>query len=141
MEIENLITVLMKEIHKISRTDTVVGRPIEVGQTHVVPVCDLSIGFGTGGVGGKGGVVSRRRFKGEADGGGAGGGIGITPVAFIVVDPEGRAELQALKHKKTSAITKAIDLIPKLTDKILTDKGEEEKARPKLPEGKRKKDK
>lgn len=119
MKIDGLISTLLKELHKISRTESVVGRPIQVDQTHVVPVCDLSIGFGTAGVDGNGGVLAKANFKGDADGGGAGGGIGITPVGFIVVDPQGRAHLQSLRHKRSSALTKAVDLIPKLAEKYL----------------------
>ncbi len=119
MKIDGLISTLMKELHKISRTESVVGRPLEVGETHVVPICDLSIGFGTVGGGGKGGLLSRRRAAGEGDAGGAAGGIGITPVGFVIVGPDGRATLQSLRHRRASALTKAVDLIPKLADQVL----------------------
>ncbi len=121
MEIGALIETLLQEIHSISRTESVVGRPIEVEQTHVVPVCNLAIGFGTGGADGQGGLVSSRRFQGAAESGGAGGAISITPVAFVVVDPDGRAHLQSLKHRRASALTKAVDLIPRVADRLLDD--------------------
>lgn len=119
MKIDGLIPTLMKELHKISRTESVVGRPLSVGDTYVVPICDLSIGFGTVGGGGKGGLLARRTVSGDGDAGGAGGGIGITPVGFVVVGPDGRANLQSLRHRRASALTKAVDLIPKLADQVL----------------------
>jgi uncharacterized spore protein YtfJ len=119
MKIDGLISTLMKELKKISRTESVVGRPLNVGDTHVVPICDLSIGFGTAGGSGKGGLLSRRKVTGDGDAGGAGGGIAITPVGFVVVGPDGRANLQSLRHRRASALTKAVDLIPKLADQVL----------------------
>ncbi len=127
MKIDELISTLMKELHKISRTESVVGRPLEVGETHVVPICDLSIGFGTVGGGGKGGLLAKRKVAGDGDAGGAGGGIGITPVGFVVVGPDGRANLQSLRHRRASALTKAVDLIPKLADQVLPPKTDEPK--------------
>lgn len=118
MKLPDVLRTLLEEMHKISRTESVVGRPIEVGKTHVVPVCNLSLGFGTGGGLGSGQAAARRASGG---GSGAGGGIAITPVAFVVVDPEGKAHLQSLRHRRASALTKAIDLIPRLTDHFLSD--------------------
>ncbi|MFH1808113.1 MAG: spore germination protein GerW family protein [Pseudomonadota bacterium] len=130
MIIEDLIGTLLTELHKIGRTESVVGKPIDVEGTSVVPVCNLAIGFGTGGAEGQGGLVTTKKMQGSVESGGAGGGIAITPVAFVVIDPEGRAHLQSLRHRRASALTKAVDLIPRMADRWL---GDDEKKVPKPP--------
>lgn len=129
MKLDELVATLLQEMHKIGTTRTVVGEPIAVGETHVVPVCELSVGFATAGGSGSGPLISRRRLQGAAEGGGAGGGVSVTPVAFVVVDPAGRARLESLKHHRASALSKAVDLIPRLADRLLKDKQPEDQAK------------
>ncbi|MBN2037829.1 MAG: hypothetical protein JW768_13900, partial [Chitinispirillaceae bacterium] len=60
----------------IAKTETVIGEPINAGNITLIPVSRVSIGFAAGGAG---------KDDKCATGAGTGGGINITPVAFIAV--------------------------------------------------------
>ena len=49
MSVEDLIKTLLQEFRQIVRTETVVGEPVVVGETVIVPVSKISFGFGAGG--------------------------------------------------------------------------------------------
>ena len=73
-------------MHYIAKTETVVGEPIVAGDVTLIPVSRISIGFAAGGAG---------KDDTAASGAGTGGGITITPVAFIVVTGD-RVQVQPL---------------------------------------------
>ena len=49
MSVEDLIRTVMQEFRHIVKTETVVGEPVVVGDTTIVPVSKISFGFGAGG--------------------------------------------------------------------------------------------
>jgi len=106
MAIENLIKTMLQELREIVKTETVVGEPLQAGDTIIVPVSKISFGFGAGG--GKGG---------KDDGGtGTGGGGSVEPVAFIVIS-KGKAQLLPLEEKGMSVgdlLKYAPDVIQKI---------------------------
>ena len=106
MAIENLIKTVLQELREIVKTETVVGEPLQAGDTIIVPVSKISFGFGAGG--GKGG---------KDDGGsGTGGGGSVDPVAFIVIS-KGKAQLLPLEEKGMSVgdlLKYAPDVIQKI---------------------------
>ncbi len=122
MNLNEVINGLLAEIRKISDSETVVGKPIVVGDATIVPVSKLSIGFGTGTLEGKA-TAPGGRADGYFEGGGAGGGIRIEPQAFVVVDKSGQAQLLSLKDSKVSAVSRAIELVPQVLDRVLGEGG------------------
>ncbi len=118
MSVEVLIKTLLQEFRQIVRTESVVGEPVVVGETVIVPVSKISFGFGAGG--GKG-------DKSEG-GSGTGGGASVEPVAFIVIR-EGKAQLLPLEDKGVS-IKKLLELAPDVIKKVkdFREKREKKKA-------------
>ncbi len=117
MEITNLISTLLSEMQRISSSETVVGKPIRVGDATIIPISKLGLGFGAGIADGKG--TRRETADASLGGAGAGGGISVDPQAFIVVDKNGTAQLLSLKQNKESIITRAIELLPQMVDKVV----------------------
>lgn len=115
MSVDKLISAVMAELKQIVKTETVVGEPVRVEGTVIIPVSKVSFGFGAGGGGG------------EEGGGGTGGGVSIEPVAFVVLT-EGKAHLLSLKGKEIS-LGKVFELVPDLIGKFMggKDKSKEEK--------------
>lgn len=114
----------MREMVDVS---TIIGEPIETGDTTLIPVSKVSYGFTTGGT-----DLPSKQNK-ELFGGAGGGGITITPVAFIVIQ-DGKCRMMQINNY-TSSADRAIAMIPELVDKVTelisakTDKpSEEEKA-------------
>ena len=102
-----ILDVLMKNLREFVSTKTIVGEPVHVGKTAILPVMKVTLGFGAGG-----GTPpsSERGFHG----GGGGGGVAITPVGFLVVE-EGRAMMVTPKSSKCDWVVESIpDLVEKL---------------------------
>ena len=108
MAVETLIKTLMEEFRQISKTETVIGEPISVGSTTIIPVSKISFGFGAGG---------RGQDEGKASGGsGTGGGATIEPIAFLVITDE-RVQVHPVQ-KKDISLSSLIDLIPDAIQKV-----------------------
>lgn len=110
MDLSKLVTALLSEMKAISASETVVGKPIRVGEATVIPVNRLSLGFGLG------------AGSANGDGGDAaslvGGGVTIQPLAFIVVDTEGHAHLLSVSGKSDSPLIRAIEMLPQVASTI-----------------------
>lgn len=113
IEIENLVKTTLGELEKVLGSRTVVGEPIKVGETTLIPL--LSIGFGFGGAGGAGGV-SKNKPEGGAGGGAAAGGV--KPIAIIIIDKNG-ARIESIKGGVASALEKLGETVPEAISKVI----------------------
>ena len=73
MAIEKLAETLLEKLRFITQAETVIGKPIQAGDSTVVPVSRVSVGFGFGG----------HQSKGDTSA--SGGGASVEPVAFLVI--------------------------------------------------------
>ena len=117
MEITEILKALLSEMRSISSSETVIGKPIQVGDATIVPVNRLGLGFGVA----AGDIKASREKNREGVLGtkGIGGGVSVHPQAFIVVDAEGRAQIMTLEPDKESALVRAIELLPAVADKVM----------------------
>lgn len=121
--IEELLKEVLPELRQMAKAQTVVGEPIQAGESTVIPVSKVSVGFGAGGGEGDG-----QKNKGS----GTGGGAMIDPVAFIVITA-GKVKLVPLTAKDTT-IGKVIDLVPEILDRVGRKKEEEEEEPEETPD-------
>jgi uncharacterized spore protein YtfJ len=91
--LKQLFLALGQHFEKLARTNAVVGKPISVGDRHVVTLCELSLAFG--GAGGTGEQDRSGKKAGKGMGGGAGGAAKARPVAVLVVEG-GKARLERI---------------------------------------------
>ncbi len=112
MELQTILKDVLAELRQMVKTETVVGKPIQAGDSVVVPVSKVSVGFGGGG-----GERAEKNQKGANGGTGLGGGATIEPVAFIVIT-NGKAQLLSLTRQETFNWGKVVDLIPDLIDQV-----------------------
>ena len=99
-------------IREMVTVDTVVGETITTPDgTTIIPVSRVSFGFGTGGSD-WGGKDAKNNF-----GGGAGAGVSVTPVCFMIVSPSG-VRLITVEPDDKSTLEKALDMAPMVIDKI-----------------------
>ncbi|KHD35275.1 sporulation protein [Clostridium acetobutylicum] len=113
---ENL-DVLFTKLEKFLRTETVIGQPIKVGETTLIPIVTVMFGCGTGG-----GVGDNKGIKGQ--GGGLGTGARISPDAVLVIKND---DVQMLPVKKGANLSKLIEMVPEIVSKIKIDKENKEK--------------
>ena len=117
--VEELIKSLLGELKDMIKTDTVMGTPVKAGEAVIIPISHVAFGFGAGGGGGK------DQIKG-GEGQGVGAGVNIEPLAFIVVTPEGKAQLLPLSAKEAT-FGKIIDMIPSVLSTVKEWSGREKK--------------
>lgn len=113
--ISDLMSTTMEKIRDMMDANTVVGKPIEAGGVTVVPVCKISIGYGSGGS-----DFAQKNQKPEnpnAFGGGAGMGVNITPVSFLVIN-NGNVRVVSVEAPATTAVERVIDMVPDVVDKV-----------------------
>jgi uncharacterized spore protein YtfJ len=80
--VDGLVEGTVAELSRLLDSKQVVGSPIALGDTTVIPLVSMGFAFGAGGGGGAG-------EEGRGGGGGGAGGGGVKPVAVIVVDAQG----------------------------------------------------
>ena len=122
--IENLMITAMSSIQDMVDVNTIIGEPIEtqVGIT-IIPISKVGFGFASGGSEFRGETLKEYNKKDKDEeiqyklpfGGGAGSGVSITPVAFLVVQ-EGNVKLMPVDHD--SCFDKILDYVPDLMQKI-----------------------
>lgn len=105
----------MAKIREMMDANTVVGQPIEAGGVTVIPVCKISIGYGSGGS-----DFAQKNQKPEnpnAFGGGAGMGVSITPISFLVIR-EGNVRMISVDQPASTVADRVIDMVPGVVDKV-----------------------
>ena len=107
-ELEDLVKTTLGELREVAKAQSVVGDPVEMGDTKVIPLVKLGFGFGGGGTSGKDGSRS-----------GSGGGGGVQPVAVLVVrDGEVRLERMSGQSGVSSAAHTVVDLLKSVLDRF-----------------------
>lgn len=107
----NVVEILksvVSELKDMARSETIIGKPVTIGDKTVIPVVKISVGFGAGGGQGENGK------GGPSFGGGGGGGATIEPAAFIIIDDDGYQLLPA----KRGSWGDLIDAIPGFAKKL-----------------------
>lgn len=84
--ITRLISSISEKLTGMARGNAVVARTVSVGDRHVLPLCELAVGFGGGGGEGQGTDGSGNQGFGKGTGGAAAGMAKAAPVAVIIVD-------------------------------------------------------
>ncbi len=133
--IQSLMKTALISLQEMTKVNTIIGDPIETSDGHMIlTVSRLGFGFAAGG------SEFQPRHQGHAEqdseddqsddqqegqedtngslpfGGGSGGGVSITPIAFLIVGPNGIQTLHL--DNKTHFYEKLIDLAPQTLEKI-----------------------
>lgn len=111
--IEGMLGVSMEKIRDMIDVNTIIGTPIVTpdGKTTIIPVSKVSFGFGSGG------SDIPNKVEKELFGGGAGAGVSLHPLAFLVVSEEGVELLQM--DEKGGGADKVIAAVPDAVKKVM----------------------
>ena len=114
---QNLPNMLQETISKIREmvdVNSVVGEPITTpdGVT-IIPVSKVSVGFGGGG------SDFTRNGSGAENpfGGGAGAGVKVTPVCFLIVK-DGNVRMMPVAAPASTTADRIVEMVPDTLDKI-----------------------
>lgn len=114
---------LLKGANSVLSAKTVVGEPVVIGETIIVPLVDVSFGMGAGAGAGD------KKDKGS-------GGIGgkMSPSAVLVIQGN---KTKLINIKQQDGVTKILDMVPDLIDRfthknedIISDEEAKERAFP-----------
>ena len=114
--LSDMMTSSMSKIRDLIDVNTVIGTPIQTpdGVT-IIPVTKVSIGFGGGGT-----DFATKNYPANrvnAFGGGAGTGINIIPIAFLIIRGESVRMLPVAEPASTS-VDRIIEMVPDILDKV-----------------------
>lgn len=112
--VSELLGASMAKVREMVDANTVVGTPISTGDgTTLIPISKISFAMASGG--------SDLKPKAAASalpfGGGAGCGVKIIPVGFLVLQGE-RVRMLPITEPATSTADRLIEQIPELVDRI-----------------------
>ncbi|MED4224149.1 GerW family sporulation protein [Neobacillus cucumis] len=123
--IQGLMTTAMESLKEMIDVNTIIGDPVETPDGSVIlTVSKVGFGFAAGGSEFKVDNSQKDSQKdGQKDaqpklpfGGGSGGGVSITPIAFLIVNSQGVKMLHL--DESTHLYEKILELAPQAVDKI-----------------------
>ncbi|MEW9051746.1 MAG: GerW family sporulation protein [Neobacillus sp.] len=119
--IQGLMTTAMESLKEMIDVNTIIGDPVETPDGSVIlTVSKVGFGFAAGGSEFKM-DGSQKQGEGQSGsklpfGGGSGGGVSITPIAFLIVNSQGVKMLHL--DESTHLYEKILELAPQAVDKI-----------------------
>lgn len=112
--VSDVLSASMSKVREMVDANTVVGTPISVNEgTTLIPISKINFALASGGAD----MASKLAGQSGTFGGGAGCGVKITPVAFILIQGE-RVRVLPVDEPANTAIERVVEQLPALVDKI-----------------------
>ena len=110
--LEELVTSSISKIEELSKTKTIIGDPIiSPNESIIIPISKVTIGYVVGG--GEYNSVSKKQPYPMC--GGSGGGVGITPIGFII---ETNTEIKFIDIENKTMYQTVLNLVNSVMSKI-----------------------
>ena len=113
--IGDLMSNIVEKVREIADVNTIVGQPIAAGEVSIIPIYRLSVGVGSGGT-----EYGSKHQKPDGDncfGGGAGAGVNLIPVGFLVVKGDS-VKLLPVAPPAGTTVDRVVEMVPEVGDKI-----------------------
>ncbi len=109
--VPNMLEKTIAKIREMVDVNSVIGEPITTpdGVT-IIPVSKVSVGFGGGG-------SDFANSANDAFGGGAGGGVKVVPICFLVVK-DGNVRMLPVAAPADTTADRIVEMVPDTLDKI-----------------------
>ena len=115
-KLPNMLESTIQKIKEMVDVNSVIGKPITTpdGVT-IIPVSKVSVGFGGGGSD----FTTKSSRPGEDNpfGGGAGGGVKVTPICFLIVK-DGAVRMMPVAEPASTTADRIVEMVPDTLDKI-----------------------
>ena len=111
-KLPNMLENTIQKIREMVDVNSVIGEPITTpdGVT-IIPVSKVSVGFGGGG--------SDFTSNKDAFGGGAGGGVKVTPICFLIVK-DGAVRMMPVATPANTTADRIVEMVPDTLEKIVS---------------------
>ncbi len=110
--IDNMLDKTMQKIKEMVDINTIIGDPVKVDDTTIIPISKVTYGFASGGSE----FSPKKTEENPLFGGGSGAGVTISPVAFLSVT-NGIVSILRVEPSNSS-VDRVIDMLPGTIDKI-----------------------
>ena len=109
-KLPNMLETTIQKIREMVDVNSVIGTPIHTpdGVT-IIPVSRVSVGFGGGG--------SDFAKSTDGFGGGAGGGVKVNPVCFLIIK-DGNVRMMPVPEPASSTADRVVEMLPDTLDKL-----------------------
>jgi sporulation protein YtfJ len=113
-----IIKAALENVKSMVDANTVTGTPITTDSgTVIIPISKVFVGLATGGVD----YFGKKSVSTQNFGGGGGTGVTVSPVGFLVIEPNGKVDLLNLNYEPKDPISQILNFIegsPDLIEKI-----------------------
>ncbi|MBO5312757.1 MAG: sporulation protein YtfJ [Clostridia bacterium] len=113
-----IIKSALDSVRSMVDANTVTGTPITTESgTVIIPISKVFVGIATGGVD----YFGKRNTSSQSFGGGGGTGVTVSPVGFLVVEPNGKVDLLNINYEPKDPLSQIVGLIensPELIEKF-----------------------
>ncbi len=113
-----LIKSALESVKSMVDANTVTGTPITTDSgTVIIPVSKVFVGLATGGID----YIGKKSVSDKNFGGGGGTGVTVSPVGFLVVEPNGKVDLLSLNYEPKDPVSQILNFIegsPELIEKF-----------------------
>ena len=116
-KLPNMLENTIAKIREMVDVNSVIGQPITTpdGVT-IIPVSKVSVGFGGGGSD----FTTKNPGSGEMPfGGGAGGGVNVTPICFLIVK-DGSVRMMPVAVPANTTADRIVEMVPDALGKIVS---------------------
>jgi len=105
----------IQKIREMVDVNSVVGQPITTSDgVTIIPVSKVSVGFGGGG---SDFTTSKSSPSDNPFGGGAGGGVKVTPLCFLIVK-DGDVRMMPVPVPASSTADRLVEMVPDTLEKL-----------------------
>lgn len=112
----DMISNAISKIHEMADANTVIGDPITTPEgVTILPVSKIKYGFAGGGS-----DYATKNYPANKDnpfGGGTGGSVSVTPVAFLIIKGES-VRLLPVAEPASGSLERLIEMVPNLIDQL-----------------------
>ena len=113
-----MIKAALENVKTMGGANTVTGEPITTQNgTVIIPVSKVFVGIATGGID----YFGKKSVTDKNFGGGGGTGVTVSPVGFLVIDPNGKVDLLNVNYEPKDPVSQVIGLIessPEIVEKL-----------------------
>lgn len=111
--IQDILNDSMQHLRELVGAETIIGKEIKTENgTTIIPVSKVSFGFATGGS-----DMPTSKPK-DLFGGGSGGGVTISPIAFLVISPDGDVRMMQVSENSNNT-GRALNMIPEVLNQVV----------------------
>ncbi len=115
-QLPNMLDNTIAKIRQMVDSNSVVGEPIVINDgITIIPISKISVGFGGGGSD----FVPKNNATNKENpfGGGVGGGVKVTPMAFLIIK-EGNVRMLPVAMPANTTAERLVEMLPDTLDKL-----------------------